>query len=66
VALPEYRWVSIEEYLAIDNASDIRNAPGSGRSIAPEKANEQTPSATNVAATPRKNHFQQALMDSPN
>ena len=24
MALPEYRWVSIEEYLAIDNASDVR------------------------------------------
>ncbi|HXX79135.1 MAG TPA: Uma2 family endonuclease [Ktedonobacteraceae bacterium] len=24
MALPEYRWVSVEEYLAIDNASDVR------------------------------------------
>jgi Uma2 family endonuclease len=24
IALPEYRWVSVEEYLAIDNASDVR------------------------------------------
>jgi Uma2 family endonuclease len=24
VAPPEYRWVSVEEYLAIDNASDVR------------------------------------------
>jgi len=24
MALPEYRWVSVEEYLTIDNASDVR------------------------------------------
>jgi hypothetical protein len=24
MALPEYRWVSVEEYLAIDNASNVR------------------------------------------
>jgi hypothetical protein len=24
MALPEYRWVSVEEYLAIDNASEVR------------------------------------------
>jgi hypothetical protein len=24
MALPEYRWVNVEEYLAIDNASDVR------------------------------------------
>src|SRR5437667_1712880 len=24
MAIPEYRWVSVEEYLAIDNASDVR------------------------------------------
>ncbi len=25
MALPEYRWVSVEEYLAIDDASDVQS-----------------------------------------